>query len=378
MIRELKSRGKPRIWIVAPQPPPYGGMSLQAEKLAQKLAAEGLPVDLIPTNPLPPAALRCVDRVPALRTIVREIQYFYSLRVILHDYGIVHHFSASYLYFALHTIPLLLFCKWSRNRLLLNYRGGKADEFLSVWSWLVAPLLRAANQVVVPSEYLQRVFARYGVPCSVLPNIADTGLFPFKERARISARLFVSRHLEPMYDIECVLRAFRRIQERVSDATLGIAGDGIEMRRLQTLARQWGLRGVTFYGAVPYRELPSLYNQYDIYLNGSRVDNFPGALIEAACSGLPVVTTRAGGIGEMIRHRENGLLVDVGDDKALANGALELIERSEFAREMARSARSWAEQFSWSSVFPELMAAYGITRAGEGMEAHSGRLLAQQ
>src|SRR4029077_5806874 len=99
--------------------------------------------------------------------------------------------SASYLFFFLHSAPLLVLCKWSRNKLVVNYRGGKAAKFMKSWSWLAAPLLRAADQVAVPSEYLQRVFRTYGVPCAVLPNIADTELFPFKERGHFSPRLFV-------------------------------------------------------------------------------------------------------------------------------------------------------------------------------------------
>jgi glycosyltransferase involved in cell wall biosynthesis len=279
---------------------------------------------------------------------------------VLHNPGVVHHFSASYLFFFLHSVPLLLLGKRSPVKVVLNYRGGKANEFLQRWSWVVIPLMRTADEVVVPSQYLQRVFQDYGLRSSLLPNIADTELFPFKERTHFFPRLFVSRHLEPMYDIECVLRAFRKVQERVPQATLGIAGNGSEEARLERLVRKLHLRGVTFYGAVPYAELPSLYSQYDIYVNGSRVDNFPGALVEAACAGLPIVTTRAGGISEMIRHGETGLLVEVGDSNALGDGVLKVLDEQGLSRKLARAARSWAEQFSWRSVFPQLLKCYGF------------------
>jgi glycosyltransferase involved in cell wall biosynthesis len=163
-----------------------------------------------------------------------------------------------------------------------------------------------------------------------------------------------------MYDVECVLRAFRVLQAKIPEATLGVAGEGSEKDRLQTLVREWNLNGVNFYGAVPHQELSSLYLQHDIYLNASRVDNFPGALVEAACAGLPIVTTRAGGIPEMIQDRQNGLLCDVGDAGALANCVMEILEHQDFAHQLARNARSWAEQFSWHSVFPQLLQCYGF------------------
>jgi glycosyltransferase involved in cell wall biosynthesis len=363
-----------KLWIVAPVPPPYGGMSLQAEKLRAKLADEGITAEVIPTNPSLPSPLRFLERIPGVRTILRETQYLVSLVRILRYPGVVHHLSASNLFFMLHSAPLLLLGNWSSAKVVLNYRGGKAADFLRRWSWAAIPLMRTANQVVVPSEYLQRVFQRYGLSSTLLSNIADTELFPFKERAKFSPRLFVSRHLEPMYDIEGVLQAFRIVQARFPQATLGIAGDGREANKLQRLVREWGLREVTFYGAAPYGQLPSLYSQYDLYVNSSRVDNFPGALVEAACSGLPIVTTRAGGISEMIRDRQNGVLVEVGDHQALANGALELLHRQEFARQLARAARLWAEQFSWRRVFPQLLRCYGFPEDIES-ELRAGPIL---
>jgi glycosyltransferase involved in cell wall biosynthesis len=237
--------------------------------------------------------------------------------------------------------------------------------------------MRRADFITVPSEFLQRVFHRFGLASSVLPNLAETELFPFLERKRFQPRLFVSRNLEPMYGLECVLQAFRIIQGQLPGATLGIAGEGSEEGKLRNLVREWNLQGVRFYGAVPHAQLPTLYREHDIYVNASRVDNFPGVLIEAACAGLAIVTTRAGGIPEMIRDRENGLLVDVGDYGALANRVLEVLQNPGFACELTRRARSWAEQFSWNHVFPQLLNCYGFAQLCGNLDAPSEEVLAR-
>jgi glycosyltransferase involved in cell wall biosynthesis len=335
-------------------------MSVQAEKLRLRLLGEGLEVELISTNPSLPGTLKRAEGIPVLRTFLREILYLISLVPVIRRPGVVHHFSASYLFFFLHSAPLLFFGKFGLAKIVLNYRGGQAADFLRTWSWAAGPLLRGASQIVVPSEFLRRVFQDFGFASTALPNLADIELFPFVKRERFSPRLFVSRNLEPMYDVESVLRAFEIIQRELSRATLGVAGEGSEAPRLHSLVQELGLRGVTFYGAVPHEQLPSLYGQHDIYVNASRVDNFPGALVEAACSGLPIVTTRAGGIPEMIRNRENGLLCDVGDVNALAHGVLEITKDQNLGHQLARTARTWAEQFSWSNVFTQLAQCYGI------------------
>lgn len=335
-------------------------MSVQAEKLKKGLASEGIAAEIIPTNPALPWPLKRLEEIPVVRTILQEIQYLISLVRIIRDPGVVHHFSASYLFFFLHSAPLLMLGKWFRAKIVLNYRGGKAEDFLRSWSWAALPLLRRADEIVVPSAFLQRVFRDGGLTSTLLPNLADTELFPFVKRVQISPRLFVSRNLEPMYDLECVLRAFQLVQAKVPQAVLGIAGEGSESGRLRDLVEKRGLRGVTFYGAVRHEELPALYRKHDIYVNASRVDNFPGALVEAACAGLPIVTTRAGGIPEMIHHRENGLLCDVGNADGLANCVCEILEGQELARKLAGNARAWAEQFAWTNIFPGLMHCYGL------------------
>jgi glycosyltransferase involved in cell wall biosynthesis len=348
-----------RVCVVAPMPPPYGGMSLQAERLILRLAEEGICVEVVPTNLQPPRILMWIQKVPGLRTLIRELQYLAALARHLHDCETFHHFSASGLYFFAHSAPLLLAGAWSKKRVLLNYRGGKADDFLKTWGWIAVPLIRLATSICVPSKFLQQVFAKYGLTSTLLPNIAQTEMFPWNERESFAPSLLVTRHLDPMYNTECLLRAFRIIKDRFPEAVLSVVGEGSEEIRLRNLVGQWQLSGVRFLGSVAHRDLPTLYASHNIYVNSSNVDNFPGALVEAACSGLPIVTTGAGGIPWMIRNRENGIVVNLNDEKALAAGVVEIVEHSEFGRNLARNARTWAEQFAWKNVFPKLLSAYG-------------------
>jgi phenylacetate-CoA ligase len=163
-----------------------------------------------------------------------------------------------------------------------------------------------------------------------------------------------------MYNIESIIRAFVLVQRKFPEATLAIVGTGSEESQLKRLVVGLGLRSVAFYGFVSPTNLPAIYSEYDIYVNASRVDNFPGALVEAACSGLPIVSTGVGGIPDMIRHRETGLIVDLEDHDGLASNVIELVEDQELARGLARSARRWAEQFAWKNIRPILLQCYGF------------------
>jgi len=347
------------ICVVAPLPPPYGGMSLQAQKLISRLQLEEIPVAVVATNPNLPSLLTWAANVPGLRTLIRELQYIPALLRRSRGCKVVHHFSASDLYFFAHSAPVLLLGALLRKRVILNYRGGNAAKFLTRYGWCSLPLMRLASMVCVPSEFLKEVFGEWGVTTFLLPNIADTEAFVWRQRDHFSPKLLMTRHLEPLYNVECALRAFRRIQERFPEATFTIAGDGSEFRRLEALVKDWNLAGVRFAGEVAASNLPYLYGSHDIYLNSSNVDNFPGALVEAACCGLPIVTTGAGGIAFMIQNRANGIIVGLDDDLALASGVIEILLNPALGRKLARKARDWAEQFTWSKVFPRLLMAYG-------------------
>lgn len=358
-----------KVCVVAPLPPPYGGMSIQAETLVSRLKEERICVRAVSVNPVPPESLSWAQNIPVLRTVIRELQFLTLIIKMLPYSEVVHHFSASGLYFFAYSAPLLVICPLLGKRVILNYRGGDAATFLKNWGWCVAPLMQRATSICVPSEFLQRIFGEHRLASSLLPNIAPVEMFPWKAREYFAPSLLVTRHLEPMYNIECLLRAFRVIQKHFPQASLTIAGDGSEAVGLKDLVFKWKLSEVKFLGAVPHDDLPALYASHDIYINSSNVDNFPGALVEAACSGLPIVTTGAGGIPSMLQHRESGVVVGLNDDKALAAGVLEIIEHPEFGRHLARQARKWAEQFSWKNVFPRLLACYG--RPVETVETHS-------
>src|SRR5205823_7297026 len=102
-------------------------------------------------------------------------------------------------------------------------------------------------------------------------------------------------------------------------------GDGSQRRQLHRLADELQLENVAFVGRVSPDRMPSLYAAADVYLNAPDIDNMPGSILEAFASGLPVVTTDAGGIPYIVRHGETGLIVPRGDDHAMAAAALRLL-----------------------------------------------------
>jgi glycosyltransferase involved in cell wall biosynthesis len=178
--------------------------------------------------------------------------------------------------------------------------------------------------------------------------------------------MLVTRHLEEIYDVECVLKAFRLAQERYPEASLWIAGTGNQEKHLRGLVAVWKLRNVRFLGHVPHRDLGHLFDQCDIMLNASRIDNFPGALIEASGAGLVVISTCAGGIPSIYQHERSALLVEIGDWQQMADSVRRVIDSPTLALELTRAALETVRACDWSSVRKCLYRVYGFVPDASG------------
>jgi glycosyltransferase involved in cell wall biosynthesis len=108
--------------------------------------------------------------------------------------------------------------------------------------------------------------------------------------------------------------------------------------------------------------MTELYNQADCFLNGSRIDNQPLSILESFASGLPVVTTNAGGIPDLVEDGETALVVAMNDHEALARNAINLIEQPELADRIVSKARDECGRYTWEAVRNEWLNAYGASR----------------
>ncbi|HET7374212.1 MAG TPA: glycosyltransferase family 4 protein [Gemmatimonadaceae bacterium] len=352
-----------RVCVVAPSLDILGGQAVVAQRLIERLRTDpSLEVSFIPHNPRLPGPLRSLQRIKYVRTAVTSVAYLALLLRKLRDVDVVHVFSASYFSFILAPTPAVLVGRLYGKRVILNYRSGEAFDHLSKWPRSSLPIFRRADLIVVPSGFLVDVFAKFGLRATAVPNFVEVDAMPYRRRAALRPRFLTNRNFAPHYNVGCVLRAFARIQASIPEAQLTVAGDGQQGRQLHALARELELRNVEFVGQIPPREMAALYDQADAYLNSPNVDNMPNSVVEAFAAGLPVVTTRAGGIPYIVSHEENGLLVDCDDHQALAAAALRLFSEPDLALRLADRARSDVlSKYTWSAVRNGWRRAYGLT-----------------
>jgi glycosyltransferase involved in cell wall biosynthesis len=341
--------------IVAPVPPPLGGMALQAQALRQNLESDGIQAIVIPTNPGLPFFLM---RIGGLRTLLQAFAFVVRLFRIIPKVAVVHVMAASYFYFAARVVPAVLVARLFGRRVVINYRGGEGPRFFKTFGYVIRPLLRLADIITVPSHYLERCFAQLGLASKIVPNLVDLDRFKFHQRKNLSPTLLVTRNLEPMYNVLMALQAFEIVKRRYSDASIDVVGKGGDESRLKAWVMGKNLEGVFFHGAVDNQEMPQYLQRADILLNPTNVDNLPISLLEAFASGVPVVSTDVGGIPDLIDGAKAALLVQAGDYQQMAARVEELLANPDLVERLTISAHQLVQAYSWPKVRQGLLKAY--------------------
>jgi len=358
---------KLRVLIVAPSFDILGGQAVQAARLLERLSQEpGLEVGFLAVNPRLPGVLRKLQSVKYVRTVVTSLAYVVSLFMRVRKYEVIHIFSASYFSFLLAPTPALLIGKLYGKRLLLNYHSGEARDHLQRWRRSAIPTIRLADVLIVPSPYLVRVFAEFGLHAEPIFNLIEIDQFRFRERAALRPIFLSNRNFEKHYGVDRVLRAFATIQKRIPEARLIIAGDGPERTSLEELARDLNLQNAEFIGRVGHERIVELYDSTDIFLNGSEIDNQPLSLLEAFACGLPVVTTDAGGIPDMVVPEKTALVVPRGEYEQLAASALRLLANPVLAKSLIEEALEECRKYRWEAVRDQWLNLYYELVTGSG------------
>jgi L-malate glycosyltransferase len=347
--------------VIGPSMDILGGQAVQVRRLLGILEdVEGLDVTFLPINPRPPAPFLWVLSIRGLRTLVTFAQYIVRLAWTIPQHEVLHIFSAGLTSYALWTVPALLIGRLWRKKIILNYHDGQGDQHLREWR-TAKPTIALADRLVTPSGFLVDVFRNHGMQARSIVNIIDTSRFIYRKRRKLRPIFMTNRILEPLYNVECILRAFSIIQRSYPEATLTIAHDGCSKPSLEKMAQELKLENTRFIGRVPHEKVTELYDAADIYLTSPNIDNMPVSLLECFAAGLPIVATKVGGIPYVATDRESALLVDRNDHEALAARSIELLENEDLVEHITNGGLEAVKRYhpapvreQWSALYREL------------------------
>lgn len=226
-----------------------------------------------------------------------------------------------------HNQTLRVYCPSENTRELLKEKGIKN---LEIWT-------RGVDATAFHPDYRDtKLRNQYGVP---------------EGKVLLS---YVGR-LAREKDLDVLMAAVDILNKSISDNFhLLLTGDGPFTDDI----RAWAPKNVSFTGYKKGKELSAIYASADIFVFPSSTETLGNVLLEAMASGLPSIGANAGGIPYNLQHGVTGYLFEPGNAEEMAVRLRELILDSAKRVDMARTARTAAEQRSWDAVFKKLLLDY--------------------
>jgi len=207
-------------------------------------------------------------------------------------------------------------------------------------------VLRHAHAVRVVSMRIKRqLLGEFSVAegkITVIPIYTEVRNKEKKERRREHDIPFVFLtvgRLVPVKRIDLQIEAMVEVVKKYPHTELWIAGEGRERRKLEARSKNQGVSdGVKFLGWV--NDLEKVYKQADTLVLSSDYEGWGLVVIEAAAQGLPIMMTDVGCAGEVIVNEQSGLVISVGNVRALANAMMRLREDVALRETLAQGARN--------------------------------------
>jgi glycogen(starch) synthase len=261
-----------------------------------------------------------------------------------------------------HRCPLVVTVHCSVGHTLLG-DGLRVRLLRSLGGRLERGTLRQADAVIVLTERTASALRTDGVDpgriCTV-PSGFEPALFCATaaevDSSRTRPRIGYVGRLARQKRADLLVHAFGRMREK---ADLVVVGDGPERARVGRLAAHSpAAERITMTGFVEHAAVPAVLRSLDVLVLPSAYEEMGSVLVEAMVAGVPVVASDVGGIPEVVRHGQTGLLVPPGDVDCLAEALDRLAGDPVLRARLSAGARARARSYAWPHLAARIAAVY--------------------
>ncbi len=231
--------------------------------------------------------------------------------------------------------------------------GGNLPDRLHKSPFFCRQIFLNSKVNISPSKYLQVAFKEQGLNSIYIPNNINIQDYEFTERKHCDPKLLFVRSFDKIYNPKMGINVLNKVLKVYPNTELCMVGpdkDG-SLQECKDLAAKLGIsQNVKFTGKLNKEEWHKLSEDYYIFINTTNIDNMPVSIIEAMALGLPIVSTKAGGIPYLLENEKEALLVDLGDVDMMTSAVIKLVKEDVKAHRFSLIGRNKAEDFDWEVV----------------------------
>jgi glycosyltransferase involved in cell wall biosynthesis len=236
-----------------------------------------------------------------------------------------------------------------------NWVGGTAA--LGIYNHLDRLALKRFNGLAAVSDSVTRRLVDSGVSAGKIKTIANgIDVQAFEQAQPLPALVFSGNkvvgmvaRLDLQKGFEYLLRAVRELCGTFNDLKVVIVGEGPDRTAIENMIQQYGLQSKVIL-AGQQSDMPGVYAAIDIFVLPSLNEGLPLTVLEAMAASKPVIATRVGAIPSVMKHGENGLLVDPKDADGLRNAIASLLTDSDLCGRMGGAGHDWVSRNYTSEV----------------------------
>lgn len=366
---------KARVCVVSPlYHPSLGGLGRQAQLLTERLSEEGVEVFVIARRMkgMPQAVFRPnikVYRAWSIKPYLHNFEEVTPINILVSltfsiscsfllfwkrkDYEVVHFHGASLpLFFNLPGLKVLgkkIVAKIAAAN--IGTEAGSLQNRYRGLGNLMTKLLQMVDTFIATTTEIEAGLLRDGFPASKIvriPNFIDSSqFFPASDDEKLKAKeriglkdykvVTFSGRLIERKGIDFLLESWRDVARQCPDAKLLLLGDGPLFENMKKKAADLGIgNSVIFQGYV--HRITDFLHATDVFVLPSFQEGMPNSLLEAMACGLSVVATKIGGVVDVIKDKENGLLTLPDDSKDLAEKILILLRDKVLGKHISSNA----------------------------------------
>lgn len=237
-------------------------------------------------------------------------------------------------------------------KLVLTLRGGAIPEELNERIEEYRSVLSQADYIQTPSRFLAAAIEdKLGIKAYYLPNPINLERFtPRKETQGIN--LLWVRAFSEIYNPDLAIKTLSILKSDFPDLRLTMIGpDKGILPQTKELVKELGLKdSVDFIGPVANEKLVPYYQSHAVYLNTTSYESFGTAVVEAAATALPIVSTRVGELPYLWTHNENIKFSAEIEAKNFAKEVAELLHNPSKAQQIGLAGADRVQEFSWKLI----------------------------
>jgi L-malate glycosyltransferase len=265
------------------------------------------------------------------------------------DYVLIDTYSTLNFWYAVLVSQL---CRLLRVKYIPILHGGNLPQRIQKQPFLASMVFKNSFCNVVPSAYLRTALETSDLPRIVsIPNTLSIENYTFLKRTSFEPNLLWVRAFDSIYNPEMAFQVLQNIITSYPQARLTMVGPfkGLSEEAMTQMVARYNLP-VEIKGRLTKSEWISLSESYDFFINTTHFDNMPVSVMEAMALGLPVLSTRVGGLPYLISDGETGILVPDSDAVAMAKALEHCILNPDETQKMTQKARYQVEQLDWQIV----------------------------